>query len=122
MLRFTRAVPTSLAKRRAGFCPYACADAAAVGLRRTSWNGTRRLPLLTPVVGLVAAVALAAGCRSAPRRAPRAPCAPPTPTPTPVSRYAPAHDLGPLFQDVQLSGIFADSKTFVDARPLSPPP
>src|SRR5438874_11654747 len=78
---------------------------------------TRRLPLGTPVVGLVAAVALAAGCRSAPRRAFSAP----TPTPTPISRYDPAHDLGPLFQDVQLSGIFADSKTFVDARPLSPP-
>jgi len=75
---------------------------------------TRRLPLLTPVVGLVAAIALAAGCRSAPRRASSAP-------PTSVSRYDPAHDLGPLFQDVQLSGIFADSKTFVDARPLSPP-
>ena len=75
---------------------------------------TRRLPLLAPVVGLVAAVALAAGCRSAPRRASSAP-------PTSVSRYDPAHDLGPLFQDVQLSGIFADSKTFVDARPLSPP-
>src|SRR5438128_710462 len=76
---------------------------------------TRRLPLLAPVVGLVAAVALAGGCRSgAPRRASSAP-------PTSVSRYDPAHDLGPLFQDVQLSGIFADSKTFVDARPLSPP-
>src|SRR5437667_1725070 len=75
---------------------------------------TRRLPLLTPVVGLVAAIALAAGCRSAPRRASSAP-------PTSVSRYDPAHDLGPLFQDVQLSGIFADSKTFVDARPLLPP-
>src|SRR5207245_10926194 len=75
---------------------------------------TRGPPLLPPVVGLVAAIALAAGCRSAPRRASSAP-------PTSVSRYDPAHDLGPLFQDVQLSGIFADSKTFVDARPLSPP-
>src|SRR5438105_7701530 len=35
--------------------------------------------------------------------------------------YDPAHDLGSLFQAVQLSGIFADSKTFVDARPLFPP-
>src|SRR2546430_12605850 len=35
--------------------------------------------------------------------------------------YDPAHDLGPLFQVVQLSGIFPDSKTFVDARPLFPP-
>ena len=30
--------------------------------------------------------------------------------------YDPAHDLGPLFQAVQLSGIFEDSKTFADAR------
>src|SRR5437879_3719118 len=35
--------------------------------------------------------------------------------------YDPAHDLGPLFQAVQVSGIFPDSKTFVDARPLFPP-
>ena len=37
------------------------------------------------------------------------------------SFYDPAHDLGSLFQAVQLSGIFPDSKTFVDARPLFPP-
>jgi alpha,alpha-trehalase len=37
------------------------------------------------------------------------------------SFYDPAHDLGPLFHDVQMSGIFPDSKTFVDARPLFPP-
>src|SRR2546428_4153653 len=35
--------------------------------------------------------------------------------------YDPAHDLGSLFQAVQVSGIFPDSKTFVDARPLFPP-
>ena len=35
--------------------------------------------------------------------------------------YDPAHDLGSLFQAVQLSGVFPDSKTFVDARPLFPP-
>src|SRR5207244_5917244 len=35
--------------------------------------------------------------------------------------YDPSHDLGSLFQAVQLSGIFADSKTFVDARPLVAP-
>ena len=74
--------------------------------------------LARPVVGLVAGVALAAGCRTgAPRRASSAPPA----RPAPVSRYDPAHDLGPLFQDVQLSGVFADSKTFVDARPLLAP-
>ena len=37
------------------------------------------------------------------------------------SFYDPAHDLGPLFHAVQVSGIFPDSKTFVDARPLFPP-
>jgi alpha,alpha-trehalase len=36
-------------------------------------------------------------------------------------RYDPSRDLGPLFQDVQLSGIFPDSKTFVDARALAAP-
>jgi alpha,alpha-trehalase len=35
--------------------------------------------------------------------------------------YDPSRDLGPLFQDVQLAGVFPDSKTFVDARPLLPP-
>src|SRR6184192_64871 len=35
--------------------------------------------------------------------------------------YDPAHDLGPLFQAVQLSGIFEDSKTFADARPRFAP-
>jgi alpha,alpha-trehalase len=38
-----------------------------------------------------------------------------------AAAYDPAHDLGPLFADVQLSGIFADSKTFVDARPRFAP-
>jgi len=37
------------------------------------------------------------------------------------SFYDPAHDLGSLFHDVQMSGIFPDSKTFADARPLFPP-
>src|SRR5437588_6505903 len=35
--------------------------------------------------------------------------------------YDPAHDLGALFQAVQLSGIFEDSKTFADARPRFAP-
>jgi len=55
---------------------------------------------------LAASAALATGC---------------WPAPSPGSRYDPARDLGPLFQDVQLSGVFADSKTFVDARPLLAP-
>jgi alpha,alpha-trehalase len=37
------------------------------------------------------------------------------------SSYDPAHDVGPLFSDVQLSGIFPDSKEFVDARPRLDP-
>ena len=35
--------------------------------------------------------------------------------------YDPANDLGPLFSDVQLSGVFTDSKEFVDARPREAP-
>jgi alpha,alpha-trehalase len=60
-------------------------------------------------VGIATLVALviAVACRSAP--------------PAAGARYDPAHDLGPLFQDVQLSGIFADSKTFADARPRLAP-
>lgn len=38
-----------------------------------------------------------------------------------AGRYDPVRGLGQLFQDVQLSGIFEDSKTFVDARPRSEP-
>jgi alpha,alpha-trehalase len=63
------------------------------------------------IVALLAAFASAAGCG--------------TGTPPPLraagALYDPAHDLGPLFQDVQLSGIFPDSKTFVDARPRRAP-
>ena len=39
----------------------------------------------------------------------------------PATLYDPSRDLGTLFQDVQLAGVFPDSKTFVDARPLSAP-
>src|SRR6266566_2574960 len=41
--------------------------------------------------------------------------------PQPPARYEPARDLGQLFHDVQLSGIFEDSKTFADARPRFAP-
>jgi len=41
--------------------------------------------------------------------------------PQPPARYEPARDLGALFHDVQLSGIFEDSKTFADARPRFAP-
>src|SRR5882672_2298054 len=48
-------------------------------------------------------------------------CTTSTNLPQPPARYEPAHDLGPLFHDVQLSGIFEDSKTFADARPRFAP-
>jgi len=38
-----------------------------------------------------------------------------------ASRYEPSHALGQLFHDVQMARVFPDSKTFVDARPLSAP-
>ncbi len=41
--------------------------------------------------------------------------------PTPVIGYDPAHDLGPLFHDIQMARVFSDSKTLVDARPLEAP-
>ena len=61
------------------------------------------------VVGVLAALAFATGCK------------PSTSDVASVDRYDPARDLGPLFQDVQLAGVFPDSKTFVDARPRSTP-
>jgi alpha,alpha-trehalase len=68
-------------------------------------------------VWVAAAVALTAGCWA---------CAPATPATGLPGRaaaalYDPPRDLGALFQDVQLSDIFPDSKTFVDARPRSAP-
>jgi len=57
----------------------------------------------------IAALFLALSCRPSGRPAVR------------PSSYDPAHDIGSLFSDVQLSGIFPDSKEFVDARPRSAP-
>ena len=34
-----------------------------------------------------------------------------------IEIYRPQYDLGPLFHQVQMAGLFPDSKTFVDARP-----
>jgi alpha,alpha-trehalase len=56
------------------------------------------------------------------RRLPRrraAPAAAPAPDAADVrALYEPSRDLGPLFADVQTARLFADGKTFVDARPL----
>ena len=35
--------------------------------------------------------------------------------------YIPQDDLGELFVDIQMSGVFEDSKTFVDSNPKSSP-
>src|SRR5206468_9966167 len=48
-------------------------------------------------------------------------CRPSAQPPSRPSAYDPAHDIGALFSDVQLAGVFPDSKEFVDARPKSPP-
>jgi alpha,alpha-trehalase len=58
----------------------------------------------------VIALLLALGCRPSDR-----------PTVRPSESYDPAHDIGALFSDVQLAGIFPDSKEFVDARPKTAP-
>jgi alpha,alpha-trehalase len=65
------------------------------------------------LVRLAAVAALAIGCRS------QAPVARPAFDASTV--YEPSRSLGPLFHDVQLSTMFPDSKTFVDARPLETP-
>ncbi|MGH7710298.1 MAG: trehalase family glycosidase, partial [Gemmatimonadaceae bacterium] len=68
-------------------------------------------------VAFWSAVAASTSCRTAT----------PTPSATGVRQaatealYDPARDLGALFADVQLARLFPDSKTFADARPLSPP-
>ena len=69
------------------------------------WGGWGRLLVA------VSAVCTATTCTTS-KTSPNLPQAP--------GRYDPA-DLGPLFHVVQVSGIFPDSKTFVDARPLLAP-
>ena len=68
----------------------------------------RAKSVVSGVWGVVALV-LALACRPSDRPAVR------------PSEYDPAHDIGSLFSDVQLSGIFPDSKEFVDALPRSAP-
>jgi alpha,alpha-trehalase len=66
-------------------------------------------------VSLCAALALASGCRTG------APVPPPQTVERSAPVYEPSRSLGTLFHDVQLSTLFPDSKTFVDARPLGTP-
>src|SRR5438093_11209463 len=58
----------------------------------------------------VVALAISLACRPSDRQTVR-----------PSDSYDPAHDIGSLFADVQLAGIFPDSKEFVDARPRGAP-
>ncbi len=70
----------------------------------------------TSVLALLSALALSlAGCHSS------TPASGAVPAAASASRYRPAHDLGPLFHDVQLAALFPDSKTLADARPLRAP-
>lgn len=64
-----------------------------------------------------AALALLAACRAGAR----APAPAAAPAAAPPGAYDPARELGALFSDVQLAGLFPDSKTFVDACPLMAP-
>jgi alpha,alpha-trehalase len=79
----------------------------------------RALQPASPALALATALALAASCRAGADASAQAPLTPRRAGA--AALYDPAHDLGPLFKAVQLSGLFADSKTFVDARPLRPP-
>src|SRR5258708_16298927 len=89
------------------------ADAAQLRCSRCAQEVRRMLPcsrsLPALLIGLGSALAFAGACgTSTPRRSAGA-------------LYDPAHDLGALFHDVQLSGMFEDSKTFADARPRFAP-
>jgi alpha,alpha-trehalase len=75
--------------------------------RSRAWRGLAMAAAVVLGAGSAAGVPASAQQRPAPRRAERL--------------YLPRRDLGPLFEAVQLSGIFPDSKTFVDARPLAAP-
>ncbi|MEO6525034.1 MAG: alpha,alpha-trehalase TreF [Gemmatimonadaceae bacterium] len=74
-------------------------------------------PARGALLAALLALAAAPGCRSAPAVT----TTPAATQPASARLYDPAHDLGPLFHDVQLARIFPDSKTFVDAKPRSAP-
>jgi len=78
-------------------------------VRRTWCVSVRR-------ASLVIALAVGTGCRAA-SPATTGPAA----LPAIVAGYEPSQALGQLFHDVQIAALYPDSKTFVDARPQSPP-
>ncbi|HEU4561644.1 MAG TPA: alpha,alpha-trehalase TreF [Longimicrobium sp.] len=77
-----------------------------------------RMNTRTPATEIALALLLLASACGTPAPAPRAATVQPAPA---ASAYDPSRALGPLFHDVQTGALFPDSKTFVDARPLSPP-
>jgi alpha,alpha-trehalase len=81
-------------------------------VKLTTYVATRLAALWPRPAALLLAFAVACAPVSAPT---------PTPPSPDIARYDPSRDLGQLFHDVQMSGIFSDSKTFVDARALQPP-
>jgi len=78
----------------------------SVGQTRALWTVYRRC-VYAPSFCMSALLIAVAACRPSAQQ------------PSRPSAYDPAHDIGSLFSDVQLSGIFPDSKEFVDARPRS---
>ena len=71
--------------------------------------------------GFLVVSALVAACRTTTPVPPPSTGQAPAAAAVAATRYDPSRDLGSFFHDVQLSGIFSDSKTFVDARPLLAP-
>jgi alpha,alpha-trehalase len=86
-------------------------------MRSTSPTRTR-----VPILSFMTLVALSAACATT-AVTPGSPADVGQLTPVGVTPrlYDPAHDLGPLFHDVQMARIFGDSKTFVDAKARSGP-
>ena len=73
------------------------------------------------LLALILPILAACGGGGEPAVAPTtAPAAAPT-APERTTVYEPSRALDGLFHDVQLAGVFPDSKTFVDARPLEAP-
>jgi alpha,alpha-trehalase len=69
--------------------------------------------MLTAHRSCLFALALVGACSTAPASS--------TSAPAPTTLYDPPRDLGALFHDIQVARVFPDSKTLVDARPLSAP-
>src|SRR4051812_34176992 len=96
-------------------CPRRRIVPEASGVRRAATFAERpSTRTLMRIVRLSAALSLGVACRST--TPPAAPSAAPQ-----TAVYEPSRALNGLFHDVQLAGVFPDSKTFVDARPLEAP-